>query len=373
MKIIAYYLPQFHSIKENDEWWGEGFTEWDNVRKAKPLFNGHIQPRVPLNNNYYNLLNPEVQKWQVSLAKKYGVYGFCFYHYWLGGKLLLEKPIENYLKFKELDLPFCLCWANHNWTNEWSSKNRKILMEQTYGGESDWVFHFQYLLPYFKDERYIKEDGHPLFVIYNPGEIESLEEMLAVWTELAIKNGFPGIRFLNQNTRIEDLKEKEKLFNYHIEYQPTMAGRWEERNKVKILRRCKQYMDKILDNLFHTTFFSRRKIATGSGEKSYDACWNSILRHVPESEKWIPGAFVNWDNTPRKGSSGSWYLGMTVEKFENYLFKQIKRASEVYHKDYLFLFAWNEWGEGGFLEPVEDEGYGRLEAIKNALEKNDEN
>ena len=162
MKIIAFYLPQYHEIPENNKWWGKGFTEWVNVKKAHPLFEGHYQPRVPLNKNYYNLLDEEVQKWQVSLAKKYGIYGFCFYHYWFDGHLLLEKPVEQWLKNRDLDLPFCICWANENWTQAWVSKESTVLIAQKYGDKEMWRRHFEYLLPYFKDTRYIKENGRPL-------------------------------------------------------------------------------------------------------------------------------------------------------------------------------------------------------------------
>lgn len=151
MKVIAFYLPQFHEIPENNEWWGKGFTEWVNVKKAKPLYRGQNQPRVPLQRNYYNLEDVSVQEWQVELAKKYGVYGFCMYHYWFNGHLLLEKPVEQYLKNNKLDLPFCLCWANENWTNVWAAGGNKILISQTYGDKNEWKKHFDYFLPFFKD------------------------------------------------------------------------------------------------------------------------------------------------------------------------------------------------------------------------------
>ena len=159
MKIIAFYLPQFHNIPENDEWWGDGFTEWTNVKKAKPLYEGHMQPRVPLGGNYYNLLDDNVKIWQADLAKKYGVYGFCYYHYWFNGKMLLEKPMEQMLANKEVDIPFCICWANEPWTKAWVGDERKLLIAQEYGQEEEWKQHFMYLLPFFKDERYITKNG----------------------------------------------------------------------------------------------------------------------------------------------------------------------------------------------------------------------
>ena len=165
MKIIAFYLPQFHSFPENDEWWGKGFTEWTNVKRAKPSFKGHYQPRIPLNKNYYNLTDVNALKWQADIAKKYGVYGFCYYHYWFDGHMLMEKPMEIMLQNKEVDLPFCICWANENWTKAWAQHSRKVLIAQTYGDKKDWEKHFYYLLPFFKDKRYIYKDGMPIFVI----------------------------------------------------------------------------------------------------------------------------------------------------------------------------------------------------------------
>ena len=166
MKVIAFYLPQFHTIPENDEWWGKGFTEWTNVKAAKPLFEGHVQPRIPLNNNYYNLLDDEVMEWQVELARQYGVYGFCFYHYWFDGHMLLEKPMENMLNSDKINFPYCICWANENWTNAWTANGDvKTLIKQTYGDREEWERHFSYLLDFFKDKNYIKENNKPLFVL----------------------------------------------------------------------------------------------------------------------------------------------------------------------------------------------------------------
>lgn len=240
MKIIAFYLPQFHDIPENDEWWGKGFTEWVNVKKAKPMYKGHEQPRVPLNNNYYNLLDDEVKVWQAELAKQYGIYGFCYYHYWFNGKLLLEKPMSQMLSNKKIDIPFCICWANEPWTRAWVGE-KKVLITQKYGKIDDWVKHFNYLLPFFKDNRYIKNDNKPFFVIYRPEIIGCLKEMVECWDRLAKKNGFKGIDFAYQNIDFDVQKHKDdSMFSYNIEFQPHYAFYDMNINKHRILRGMKK-------------------------------------------------------------------------------------------------------------------------------------
>ena len=200
IKMIAFYLPQFHSIPENDRAWGKGFTEWTNIKKAVPLFEGHNQPRIPLNENYYNLLDSKTQVWQSELALKYGVYGFCYYHYWFkNGKKLLEKPLENMLQNKDIKIPFCISWANENWSKRWDGGNQELIAEQDYGNEQDWEMHFEYLLNFFKDERYITLGGKPVFLIYKPGEIPCLSEMLNYFDLKAKENGLKGICFMIQN------------------------------------------------------------------------------------------------------------------------------------------------------------------------------
>jgi hypothetical protein len=366
LRIIAFYLPQFHTIPENDEWWGKGFTEWVNVRKATQLFKDHYQPRVPLNNNYYNLLNNDVKKWQVELAKKYGIYGFCFYHYWFDGHMLLQRPIEQYLADSSLDLPFCICWANEHWTKAWISKENKVLIAQKYGQRKDWELHFNYLLHFFKDKRYIKNDEKPLVVIYRPDIIGCLNEMLDCWQELAKQNGFPGLDFAYQQIGLDLQPNKDdSRFTYNIEYQPQYAVYDLIRNKHKILRKIKYHVTSILERYFYLDFRSVR--TEGLIIRDYDKVWSQLLSHLPENEKCIPGAFVDWDNTPRRGSKGSVIAGASPEKFQKYLGIQIKRAKEIYQKDMIFMFAWNEWAEGGYLEPDEKFGYAYLEAVRQAL------
>lgn len=370
MKIITFYLPQFHEIPENNEWWGKGFTEWVNVKKAKPLFDGHIQPREPLNDKYYDLSDNDVMTWQIGLAKKYGIYGFCFYHYWFDGHMLLEKPIEMFLNNKEQKMPFCICWANEHWTNAWVSKENKVLIEQRYGGEKEWKQHFMYLLQFFKDERYIVEDNKPLMVIYRPEIIDCLNEMLDYWNELAKNNGFNGIKFAYQHPAfVLDRNRDDSRFDYNIEYQPTYAQIFSSQNKYRILKKIKRKL---------TSFFEKylkidlRYVGNTLIKYDYDTMWEYITNMDPVTPKSIPGAFVNWDNSPRRGDKGIVYTGVTPEKFEKYLTIQIKRAKEVYHSDKLFIFAWNEWAEGGYLEPDKIWEYRMLEAIKKSLELNGE-
>lgn len=367
MKVIAFYLPQFHCIPENDKWWGKGFTEWVNVKKAKPLFDKHYQPRTPMNKNYYNLLNNDVLEWQVKLANQYNIYGFCFYHYWFSGKKLLEKPIEKFLNNKNLNTHFCLCWANESWTNVWANGNASVIMEQKYGTKKDWKNHFDYLLSFFKDERYITNNNKPLLVIYRPELIDCLEEMLDYWNKLAIESGFDGIEYAYQNVSYALSKKcNNSLFDYAIEYQPNWALALQKETKLQLLKKnILLFFEKKLNiNL-------REKIQIFSNLKivEYDEIWNSIIKMKPRYDISVPGAFVDWDNTPRKGNRGLVINHASPEKFEKYFIQLTKKAQNEYKKDMIFIFAWNEWAEGGYLEPDEKNKYGYLEAIKKTIDK----
>jgi len=195
-KIIAFYLPQFHEINENNIWWGKGFTEWTNTKKAIKYYPWQLQPRTPLNKNYYDLLNSETQVWQSDLALKYGVSGFCYYHYWFDGKLLLEKPAENMLKNRKVKIPFCFSWANEPWTRAWDGGKNEILINQTYGDNYAWKKHIEYLTPFFLDDRYIKINNKPLFLIYRTSSIPSLESMISYFDKYLKQIGFSGIYFV---------------------------------------------------------------------------------------------------------------------------------------------------------------------------------
>ena len=312
MKIIAYYLPQFHTFPENDKWWGQGYTEWVGVKNAQPIFKEHYQPRVPLNNYYYDLTDVSSLEWQAEIAKKYGVYGFCYYHYWFEGKMLLEKPAELMLKNKSVDIPFCMCWANHTWTKAWAAHNREILMEQTYGNEDEWKAHFEYLLPFFMDDRYMKENGKPIFVLYRPNEIPRLKEMLEFWNEQAIASGFPGMTFIYQQYTYNHQKDEAgKLFDYGIEFQP---GKVKDEQLIYTL----PVIIRKFANVFVNKFGLPQSKKT-SMWYSYDDVWKRILKSKPMDEKMIPGAFVDFDNTPRYKKMAAIYYGASPEKFHKYL------------------------------------------------------
>ncbi|NMM65092.1 glycosyl transferase [Clostridium sp. P21] len=380
MKIIAFYLPQFHSIPENDEWWGKGFTEWVNVKQAKSLFEGHYQPRIPLNNNYYCLMDDNVLKWQTEIAKEYGIYGFCIYHYWFEGHKLLEKPLEKFRDNPELNMPYCICWANESWTNAWiATGDVKTLIKQTYGEKDEWKNHFDYFLTFFKDKNYISNSGKPLLVIYRPELIENLNDMLDYWNELAIENGFNGIDFAYQQISFSLQKEMDdSRFKYDIEYQPGYARfdlQNNQSNRLKLLtfkmrtkiRNLVTLVDRKL-NVNITARLTKNQLKI----EDYDQLCDAIINRKPKSEKSIPGMFVGWDNTPRRGKNATVCTNSTPEKFKYYLTKQILNAKVNYKKDMMFIFAWNEWAEGGYLEPDKKYQYKYLEAIKDALTENNE-
>ena len=358
MKVIAFYLPQFHRFKENDEWWGEGFTEWTNTKKSIPCFKGHVEPKEPLNDFYYDLADTSnVMRWQIDLAKKYGVYGFCFYHYWFSDDhILMQKPLENFLNDKSLDIPFCISWANETWSRRWNGSDKDVLIEQTYGDKNSWIKHFNYMLPYFKDDRYIKFNEKPLFILYKPEIFDEYKEMFRLWNSLAKENGLDGLSLgaiWNNISNVDD-----ELVDLRIMYEPGFTGCQNKKGKglrigisSRILR------------------FKTKRTKTNINFQSYDAyCKNMLNRHVT-SNKFVPGMFVGWDNTPRKGKNSTIFLGSNPNKFEKYMTLMLKKAKKEYKTDMVFVNAWNEWAEGCYLEPDKENKYEYLDALKRALDK----
>lgn len=375
VKIIPFYLPQFHTIPENDKWWGKGFTEWTNVRKATPLFAGHDQPKVPINGDYYNLLDDEVKIRQAETAKEYGIFGFCYYHYWFkGGRKLLEKPAEQMLSNKKVDIPFCFSWANENWSKNWDGGNREIIVKQDYGYKDDWEKHFNYLLPFFKDDRYITVDGKPLFIIYKPEQIVYLYQMVEYFRKRAVEEGFPGLCTAFQfPTYYSDLYYRNDIFDYRIGFEPVYSRNVENlkpcnSKKVKLFRR-------FLGENFLSKYREKRTVTPSGGicrQEStslyfYQETWDRILNNE-WTEEFLPGAFVDWDNTPRN-KHGILYSDFSIEKFGDNINKLLERANRE-NKPMLFINAWNEWGEGAFLEPDDKYQYKKLEVIKECVRRN---
>jgi len=374
-KLITFYLPQFHTIPENDKWWGAGFTEWTNVRKAQPLFPGHDQPRIPLHGEY-NLMCDDTKIWQAELAKKYGIFGFCYYHYWFkNGRQLLEKPAEQMLNNTKVDLPFCFSWANENWSKNWDGGNREVIMEQDYGGPNDWEKHFQYLLPFFKDKRYITVDGKPLFIIYKPDQIIELYQMINYWKQRAHDEGFPGLCFAFQfPTYYSDMYYRDDIFDFRIGFEPVHARNLSSMQpgtskKVKLIRKIfgetalSQYRKKRIIKT-QTSFVKPQNLSM----YFYDEIWEKILT-APWTPDFMPGAFVDWDNTPRN-KHGLLHTGFSIDKFQHYMSRLVLRARKE-QKPMIFINAWNEWGEGAFLEPDCKYEYKKLEALQSALNVGD--
>ena len=373
MKLIAFYLPQYYEFEENNRWWGKGFTEWTNVRKAKPLFKGHYQPHVPYHSDYYTLDNPAVFAEQIEWAKKYGIYGFCFYHYWMGyGKKLMEKPLELFRDHKELNMPFCLSWANHNWSRTWVGGDQEILMAQEYGDEMEWRQHYEYLREYFQDSRYICEDGKPILVIYLPASIPELRRMLSKLNEWAIEDGFNGICFISQEAgyAINNIDDDYGI-EYCIQYEPnyTKAHNHTRDLMDSLISNPGYIVNRVSENIKHKLAKHMKKKNWYLTKHNYDAHWKKVLSYKNIHPKMIPCAFTAFDNTPRRGENGQVYHESTPEKFQKYLTLLLKKNKTDYHKDLVFINAWNEWGEGAVLEPDERYGFGYLEAVRNSLIK----
>ena len=374
VRIIALYLPQFHPIPENDEWWGKGFTEWTNVVKARPLFRGHYQPRLPADLGFYDLRLPEIREQQAALAKDAGIEGFCYYHYWFGnGKQLLERPFNEVLQSGSPDYPFCLCWANHDWTNKtWkkgsSLRQDSMIMKMEYSMD-DHRNHFFSLLPAFKDHRYIKVDGKPLFAVWAPRNIPEAKRFIDLWQQLARENGLEGLHIVGHTDNTGKALAGKKA-NY---YSADMAM---------------DYYQSVLDLGFDAVISSGYRRAMGLAEGRLRMMWKMLTTktfapsytkmdysrlmdhyYVADDgeENVYPTLLPQWDRTPRAGRKAEILVDSTPEKFQHTMEKALELvASKAPEHRLLFLKAWNEWGEGDYVEPDQKYGHGWLEAMKNA-------
>jgi glycosyltransferase involved in cell wall biosynthesis len=346
VKLICFYLPQFHVIPENNEWWGEGFTEWVNVQAARPQFEGHFQPHVPSELGYYNLLDPAVQRRQVELAKLYGVGGFCFYFYWFGGKRLLETPIENYLNDDTLDLPFCLCWANENWNRRWDGLDSEILIAQEHSAKDDLAF-IQHIASYMRDPRYIRINGKPLLLVYRPSLLPSAIETATRWREWCLVNGIGEI-FLAYTQSFEMADPAVYGFDAAIEFPPNNSAPPDITNSVVPLE--KDFRGIVYD---WRVFVERSEY--------YKKTAYTLFRSVCPS----------WDNTARRKIFGTVFSNNSPALYQRWLENAIRYTQTFHHnsdEQLIFVNAWNEWAEGAHLEPDTRNGYAYLQATRNALE-----
>ena len=341
MKIIAYYLPQYHPINENNEWWGQGFTEWTNVGKAKKYYRNHYQPRVPKDLGYYDLRIADVRNQQAELAKEAGVDAFCYWHYWFGnGKRLLEMPFNEVLRSGEPDFPFCLGWANESWKAKvWdynSTKFDRTLIEQLYPSEQDHVNHFYTLLDAFKDKRYIRKCGKPIFVVYKPFNIPEVNKFIFIWNQLAYENGIAdGMHFVGYAEKSNDVQTiLEMGFNA---VNIVRNGEYAHNGKLikKILYRALLY-----------------KVLKQPLKIDYSLMIRYLVQGQEKESNIYPTIIPNWDHTPRSGRKGSIFHNSTPELFAEHVHDVFNSVINKEVDDQIvFLKSWNEWGEGNYMEP----------------------
>ncbi len=346
--ILAFYLPQFHPFPENDKWWGKGFTEWTNVSKAVPQFRGHYQPRLPGELGFYDLRLSEIMARQIELAKIYGVSGFCFHYYWFDGHRLLEHPIETFLatKTKELDFPFCLCWANENWTRRWDGAEDDILMKQNHTPDDDAKV-FADLFRYMSDSRYIRVDGKPVIVIYRPSIIPNILELVRIWRSLAEEVGLPGLYLVATNA-FGFSTPAEIDFDANCQFPPHAVAVGEMNDSLDLLNP-----------------------AFGGHVYPYDdaiEAWLKVLKGVgenPPDRPYFPGVMTGWDNEARKPGAGHVFHGATPAKFYRWLKEAVSwsKKHNPAREQFVFINAWNEWAEGTYLEPDRQFGYAYLAAV----------
>lgn len=350
-KILAIHLPAYHEISENDKWWGKGFTEWNNVRSGVPFFTNHYQPKVPYHHYYYDLSRIDDLRHQFELANNYKIYGFIFYHYWFDkNRLLFEKPAEMLLN-SNIQGHFCFCWANETWKTTWHGMNPQTLIEQNYGKEDEWKAHLDYLIPFFKDERYIKRDNKPVFFIYNASAIPDFDNRIKYFNEQLKDYGFSGIYI------VEYISSKNRrLFGLNAsavtEFEPLYTTFFD----ISKANLCNRFFRKKLGKIDY---------------QEYEKLWKYNLKRK-RTYSGLPifrSCFVDWDNSARKGKDSMIVRGANPAVFGNYLNKLMESTRKDLDNEYIVINAWNEWSEGAYLEPDMLNGFGYLEACKACIER----
>ncbi len=353
VKLITFYLPQYHPVQENNEWWGKGFTEWTNVTKAQPLFPGHYQPQLPADLGFYDLRLPEVRQAQADLAREYGIYGFCYYHYWFNGRRILERPFNEVLASGKPDFPFCLCWANENWTRTWDGLEKKILLEQNYSEEDDRQ-HIRSLARAFQDERYIRVGNKPLFLVYKASRIPNPLKTTSIWREEAKKMGIEDLFLCKvESADGEHSNPTESGFDAAVEFQPDWTNlRGALRNDIlwRLARRLG-----VPSNVSYRIC-------------DYPSMIDKMLKKPIPTYERFPCVTPSWDNTARRKNKGFIIENSSPDLYEKWLKTVIKSTKNTSRENnFVFINAWNEWAEGNHLEPCQKWGHAYLEATSRAL------
>jgi len=356
-KAIAFYLPQYHPIPENDAWWGKGFTEWRNVAKARPLYRHHYQPHLPADLGFYDLRLPEARKAQAELAQAFGINGFCYYHYWFNGRRVLQRPFEEVLASGEPDFPFCLCWANENWTRRWDGSDDEILLDQIYSEQDDRE-HLESLLTAFKDPRYIRIDGKPLFLVYRTNALPEPARTAEIWRSVARTQGLGDLYLVSVESQEQEIRDPHDFgFDAAVEFQPCWP---------------------MLDTLSNQTPNLREKIKgmiqkESPGKKRHrvfdyeEVCHAALARPVPPYVRF-PCVTPSWDNTARRRWGGIVLQGATPKLYGQWLRQTVERLPSLgLPEPVVFVNAWNEWAEGNHLEPDQRWGTRYLEETLSAL------
>jgi lipopolysaccharide biosynthesis protein len=356
LRPIAIYLPQFHPIPENDEWWGKGFTEWTNVTKSVPRFPGHYQPQLPADLGFYDLRLAEIRQQQADMAREYGIHGFCYYHYWFNGRRILERPFEEVLKLGQPDFPFCLCWANENWTRRWDGLEQQVLLKQHYSDEDDRE-HIRSLAPAFADPRYIRVDGKPVFIVYRTHELPNAQRTVEVWREEALRIGIGELYLMRMNGWGPHPNPHDLGFDAAIDFQPdwiSLPGRQYgdivTRGLNKLGIKPSPYLKDII--------------------RDYSDVVDAMINREKVDYKLYPGVTPAWDNSARRKENAVIIHNSTPEKYEKWL-QHVVQHFEPYsaEENFIFINAWNEWAEGNHLEPCQRWGKQYLEATYRAVKE----
>ncbi len=347
MEVLAFYLPQFHPIPENDEWWEPGFTEWTNVTKARPLFRGHVQPRLPADLGFTDLRVPEVREHQAYLARSHGLTGFVYWHYWFGGRRLLERPFDEVVTSGSPDFPFCVAWANHPWSDTWMGGTKRIMIDQTYPGPEDEAAHFAHLLTAFEDPRYVRIDGKPVFFVFRAHKLPGGAEFIDRWQKMATDAGLGGLYtiacgpFMDVDEPVRQGFDGMAFIEKPFDYGTVVSKR--------------------------TAFLSHTNLRRGPYRYTYaDTCTSKAPPGIATNA--IPCVWPNWDDTPRRGRDGVVAVGSSPARFEGQVATAVDMARRAPESEQMILVkSWNEWAEGNYLEPDQEFGLGWLEALARGL------